>query len=348
MLFLLVAFLGYLVLKPVLIPLLLSFIIAYFSYPLYKIICKYIKHEGWSAFIVAVLLLIIIMLPIIFVMNALVSQTQVAYTLARRVIVTGDIFQGHCTNGSNFMCETIKPITELFKDPKVKFYLEDGLKSMTSTIIDKVTGFIFAIPKRVLDFFIMLFTIFYLLKDGPKFFRKIKAILPMNKKTSSFLISRMKSVFHAMIYGYFLIAIIQGILGGIGFFAVGLPSPVLWGAVMAVVSLLPIFGTALVWVPASLLLITNGLINNDTITLWKGIALFIYGIVVVSMVDNLLRPKIVSQRADIHPVVVLIGVVGGMQVFGFMGLIIGPIILIILITLFGIFENINKKNQQEG
>ncbi len=332
---------AYLVVKPLIIPILFSLIIAYIAYPLYIRIKKLIKSESWSAFIVAVLIIILISLPIIFVLNAIISQTEVVYTLSRRIVVTGDIFSAQCDGRENFVCNMIKPVQDLIKDPKIKYYLDDGLKTISSAIIGHITDFIFAVPKRILDFFVMLFTVFYLLKGGPQLVDKIRFLLPINRQSCNLLYKRMKDVFYAMIYGYFLIALIQGILGAIGFFAVGIPSAILWGLVMALAALLPVFGTALVWFPASLFLILNGLIENDTTGVWKGLALIAYGILIVSTVDNFLKPKLVSKKAQIHPVVVLIGVIGGIEMFGFVGIIIGPIILAIFITLISIYEKIN-------
>ena len=326
----------------------LSIIVAYISYPLYKKIQQLIKSQTWSALIVSVLILIIIAVPLIFILNSLIMQTQVVYTMSRKMIVTGGILGSQCQEGEDVLCSFINPIQEMMGDPKTKYYLDDALKGISSSFITQATNFIFAIPKRVLEFFIMLFTVFYLLKDGPRLVKWIKGLLPINQTNSTLLLKRMKNVLSAMIYGYFFIAIMQGVLGGIGFFAVGISSALFWGILMALAGLIPMVGTALIWIPASLFLILNGLIGNDSIEIWKGIGLFIYGALIVSTIDNFLRPKIVSTRANIHPVLVLLGVVGGIQIFGFVGVLIGPIILCMMVTLLCMYKNLsNKENKSE-
>ncbi|MCK5630280.1 MAG: AI-2E family transporter [Nanoarchaeota archaeon] len=335
-------------LKPVLIPIVLSAIVAYVSYPLYKKIQHFIKSQTWSALIVSVLILIIIAVPLIFLLNSLIMQTQVVYTMSRKIIVTGGILGSQCQEDGNVLCSIISPLQEVMADPKTKYYLDDALKGVSSSFIDQATNFIFAIPKRVLEFFIMLFTVFYLLKDGPRLVKWIRDLLPINHSSSKLLLRRMKRVLSAMIYGYFFIAIMQGVLGGIGFFIVGIPSALFWGILMGIAGLIPMAGTAIIWVPASLLLILNGFIGDNNIEIWKGIGLFLYGSLIVSTIDNFVRPKIVSTRANIHPVLVLLGIVGGVQIFGFVGLLIGPIILCMMVTLLCMYKNIpHEKNESK-
>ena len=158
-LFIGILYLAYLVVKPLIIPILFSLIIAYIAYPLYTRIKKIIKSESWSAFIVAILIIILISLPVIFVLNAIISQTQVVYTLSRRIVVTGDIFYGQCEGSESVICNMVNPVQDLIKDPKVKYYLDDGLQKVSSTVISRITEFVFAVPKRILDFFVMLFTV---------------------------------------------------------------------------------------------------------------------------------------------------------------------------------------------
>lgn len=337
-----VTYLGFVIVRPVIIPLIFSVIFAYISHPLYKRIRKYIKSDSWSAFLVALLIIIVISLPVIFIMNTLVSQTQVVYALSRQAVIRGNIFTDTCVNQEGVLCNLINSAETMLQNPKIKYYLDDGLNKISTSLIQSVTSFIFEIPKRVLDFFIMLFAIFYLLMGGERLILRIKSVLPLKKKDCNILFTRMKDVFYAMIYGYFLVALLQGFLATIAYFAVGINGALLWGLVTAVAALLPMFGTSLVWVPASAYLVINGLLGNDPSGIWKGVGLFIYCLTVVGTVDNILRPKLVSQRADIHPLVVLIGIIGGLSVFGFVGLIIGPIILGIIITLFSMYEKTQR------
>jgi len=134
----------------------------------------------------------------------------------------------------------------------------------------------------------------------------------------------------ATIYGGILIAAIQGVLGGLSFWILGISSPVFWGTAMALLSFIPLGGTAFIWAPASLLFFIQG-------AFLKGLVLLGIGVFVISMVDNFLRPLFVGVRTNIHPLLLLFAVLGGIQVFGMIGLVAGPLIASLCITLIGIY-----------
>jgi predicted PurR-regulated permease PerM len=134
----------------------------------------------------------------------------------------------------------------------------------------------------------------------------------------------------ATIYGGLLVAIVQGILGGLAFWILGLPSPVLWGTAMGFLSLIPIGGTALIWVPTSIILLIQGAFA-------KGIILLAIGVFVISMMDNFLRPLLVGARTKIHPLLLFFSVLGGIQAFGMIGLVAGPLVATLCITLIEIY-----------
>ena len=135
---------------------------------------------------------------------------------------------------------------------------------------------------------------------------------------------------NATIYGGILIAVIQGLLGGLSFWILGIPSPVFWGTAMAFLSFIPLGGTALIWAPAAILLFIQG-------AFLKGIILLMIGIFIISMVDNFLRPFFVGTRTNIHPLLLLFAVLGGIQVFGMIGLVAGPLIVVLCITIIEIY-----------
>jgi len=135
---------------------------------------------------------------------------------------------------------------------------------------------------------------------------------------------------HATIYGGILIAMIQGVLGGLSFWILGLPSPIFWGTAMGLLSFIPIGGTALIWGPAAIILIIGGAVS-------KGIVLVGIGVFVISMVDNLLKPFFISTRTNIHPLLLFFAVLGGVQAFGLIGLFAGPLIATLFLTLVEIY-----------
>jgi predicted PurR-regulated permease PerM len=207
-------------------------------------------------------------------------------------------------------------------------------------LISQVRGFLVKAAPNVLGsvsglllgLFIMFFVMFYSFQEGRKSFEHLHALIPLAPNLKDKLFDEIKSVTWAVVYGQIMTAIIQGGLGGVGFLIFGVPNPILWGSVMVILSFLPILGTALIWVPAGIYLIASG-------AALRGIGLLIYGGVLVANVDNFLKPRLIAGKSNIHPVVVLLGVLGGLKVFGFIGLFAGPLILALLIALLRFYES---------
>jgi len=130
------------------------------------------------------------------------------------------------------------------------------------------------------------------------------------------------------------VATAQGALGAIGFYIFGIESAIFWGVVMTIFALLPLIGPAIVWIPAASLLLINGIILNSYWGMGVGVGLFLYGLFIISTSDNILRMKLVGDKAEVHPLTVLVGIIGGINLFGLTGIFIGPIALSLLITYF--------------
>ena len=199
-----------------------------------------------------------------------------------------------------------------------------------------------SIPIFILHLFILLFVMFFLFRDGKVFVDKIERLLPLKVRYRQHIFKKLSDMTYAVVYGSIIIAMIQGALGGIGFFIFGLSSPLLWGIVMVFAALIPYIGSTIIWFPAALMLIFNGYINLETTLMIKGILLMIYGIFVIGTVDNILKPKIIGDKAGLHPILVMLGVVGGLSLFGFIGVIVGPIILAMLVAFVDIYEEEKK------
>ena len=181
---------------------------------------------------------------------------------------------------------------------------------------------------------IALFISFFLFKDGKELIQNSVKMMPISKKYSSKLIDKFGKIANSVVFAHIIVAIVQGTLGAIGFYIFGVESAIFWGVVMVIFALLPLIGPAIIWGPASLFLIFNGVIINSYFDIGKGIGLILYGIFIMSISDNLLRVKIIGGQADVHPLTVLIGIIGGLSLFGLIGIFVGPIILSLLITFF--------------
>ena len=173
---------------------------------------------------------------------------------------------------------------------------------------------------------IAFFLLFYFFRDQGKFIHAMEDLIPLSKKEADQAMRRVAEMLHATIYGTLFVAFIQGSLGGLMFWWLGLPSPLLWGVVMALLAIVPVLGAFIIWVPAAIYLALSGDIG-------KALILTVWGAVVIGLVDNLLFPLFVGQRARLHTVPVFISIMGGLAMFGSAGLIVGPVILVVTVGL---------------
>jgi predicted PurR-regulated permease PerM len=185
----------------------------------------------------------------------------------------------------------------------------------------------------------MFFVMFYGFREGQSFITYLKNLLPLEAGLKDSLFHQMRTVTQAVLYGQVLTAVIQGALGGLGLLVCGVPNALFWGAIMMITAFLPLLGTPLIWVPAGV-----GLIMDGSMT--RGILLLIYGATIVMNIDNFLRPRLVSGRSNVHPVLILIGVLGGLRVFGFIGMLVGPLVLAILVALIKFYEQNYMRRKQ--
>ncbi|MCA1811552.1 MAG: AI-2E family transporter [Halobacteriales archaeon] len=201
-----------------------------------------------------------------------------------------------------------------------------------TTLTEFGTDLLSALPDFLVAMTVMLFVVYYVLTDGETFAAYLRRAVPLPGRQVDFLLHEARQGLSAVFVGQILLAIMQGVLGGIGFFIAGLPNAVLWGAVMAILALLPVVGTFLVWVPAGFYLIAKG-------QAWQGVFMLLWGaFVVMILMDNFVKPKLIGRRADIHPMFVLVGILGGAAAFGFIGLFLGPLLVGVTIAVLKVYE----------
>ncbi|NQU97837.1 AI-2E family transporter [Candidatus Woesearchaeota archaeon] len=308
-------YLAFLTILPVIKNIILAMVLAFAFYPFYKFVNKYIKSKNWSAALMILFLLLLIAIPGSLIVNSLIQQTYSTYSLVQ----TFDF-----TNLNSFVPEFLSETVDLHK------YIGDVILKVRNFIVSFAPDLIGSIAEILLGLFIMLFVMFYAFRDGDKWVAKIRDSLPMRKEYTKKLLTNTEDVTGAVLYGYVLTAVVQGFLGGFMFFILGISNPIFWGFVMVVLAAIPFIGTPIVWLPAAIIELVSGRYVS-------GLILLIFGFVVLINIDNFIRPKLISSRANIHPAVVLVGVLGGLSVFGFTGIILGPLILSLLIVIVKFF-----------
>jgi predicted PurR-regulated permease PerM len=333
------AFLSFMVVRPFVNSILASMVIAYIFYIPYKWLYKKIPNKTICALIMSVIIILLLLIPIGFVLKMSTEEAQYLYIRSKQKILSGDILGIDCGNGvQTRLCKTSMYIKAGLQKPDVQFYLKDILARTTTFIIDKTSEFIISLPKILLQIFITFFMVFYLLKQGPELAEKIRKLIPLSAVHQGHVYKKMKDTASAVIYGAIVVAMIQGMLGGIGFWVVGIKAPLFWGIIMAIFALVPFVGTAVIWLPASLLLTIQGAAEGNPVIIWKGIGLFLYGAIIVGGIDNIIKPRIIGRKAGMHPVLILLGVLGGFYLFGFAGFLIGPMIIAASVSFLDLYE----------
>ncbi|MBL7054499.1 AI-2E family transporter [Candidatus Woesearchaeota archaeon] len=335
MLLIAVLTLSFFMIMPFLTAILTSLILTYIFYPVYKKVNKKIKNKNLASFIVTILILVLIILPSFLILNTASKEARSLYEFSKETFFAGK----ECDIESKEMtCQIKSRIEEFLSIPQVKLQVASSVNKAPNFLVEQLLRFIFSIPKIVLNFFIIFFVVFFLLRDEKTFVDKIGNLLPLKKEQKKHIFKRFNDVAFAVIYGSIIVAIIQGTVAGIGYYFAGIRSPLIWALITMFFALVPLVGTAVVWLPASLVLIFSGYATSNTLLIVKGVLLLLYGALIVSTIDNLLKPKIIGERAKVHPVIVLLGVLGGLSFFGFIGFIVGPIILGLAVAFIKIYE----------
>ncbi len=309
--------------------LLLGALFAYIFYPIHRFLKGKIKFESVSALLVCVGVLLLFLIPSIFFVKSLFQEASILFLTAKEQFNSGVL--EHCS------LEVCKVVQQFVGEPTVQGYIEKMLHSAAITVIEKGSAFLVAVPQVVLTLFVMFFTMFYFLKGGEEFLRNLNLYLRLHQKKYVLILQRLQDIVRGVVFGYVIVALMQGALGAVGFFLFGVSSPLFWGFVMALLALIPFLGTGFVWIPAAGYIIFQGVVQNSTWLLVKGVGLFVYGLIFVSTLDNFIRPKLISEKANIHPVVVMIGIFGGLLFFGPIGVIVGPLVLCLTMVFLQVY-----------
>ncbi|MEK7139182.1 MAG: AI-2E family transporter [Patescibacteria group bacterium] len=316
----------YLFFKPFLMVMLLSAILVSVFYPLYIWTLKKIGgHPGLAALIMVIIIAIVIVLPVIEFLFYL-SQASIESLGALTAWINSGALERVVVDSG--LLEKIN-----FVDPSVI-----NLRQYVIAMSGDISGFLVSGGASILkgtgqfitSLVIMFFTMFFLFRDGKSLLDRVMHLTPLPNKYDKKIFQKFRDVSYSTMVSTFVTAIIQGVVGAIGFMIVGVPA-LLAGVVMAFLSLLPYVGAAFVWLPAGIYLLVIGKV-------WQGIFILIWGGTVVSLIDNILRPLLIRGQAQVHPLLIFFSIFGGILAFGFWGIFIGPIVISIAFTLLQIYE----------
>jgi predicted PurR-regulated permease PerM len=337
-LFVLALLLLFFLVRPLISILLGSILLAYLSFPLYKRINMKFSNKSFSIILALFIFVVVVSIPFFFLVFEVIQQGGDFYNSLSNSINKGALFGFSCDSLESKICLILNQAEKFSLERLSIFGFDKQLQKFIPFFEEKITNYLLKLPLLLAEIFLILVISFFILKDWKNMLNKIVELLPMRKKTINRLISEFKEISHTVVYAQLFVALIQGVIATIGFFIFGVPFPLVLGVLTAFCALIPTIGTALIWGPSALILILGGYLSHNYLVLSKGVGLLLYGLLIISTIDNLLLATIVRAKTKVNQIVVIIGVIGGGLLFGFVGIFVGPILLPLLLTYFETFK----------
>ena len=314
--------------KSFLVTILLAGLFAALIYPLYsKILSKLKGKEVLASLITVFSVFVILFILFIIFIGLIVSQ-------AIKVSKSVNPWVSNYINKPDELSLYFKklPFYESILEYRSIIFEKAGeiINSISNVFVEGLSSSAMITLNFIFLFIIMLFSTFYFLIDGKKLLRKILLYLPLEDNDEKRLLGRFSSVTIATVKGTFIIGVVQGTLAGIAFYVAGFSGALFWATIMAVLSIIPGIGSALIWGPATIILLIEA-------NYLKGMGLFIFCALVVGSIDNFLRPLLVSKNAKLHELMIILSTLGGIQLFGIAGVLLGPIIAALFVTLWDLY-----------
>ncbi len=318
------------VMKPFLIPMILSGIAVVLFYPLFSRFNDKLKKRRVSALLTTLCILFIVILPTVWIAAILIDQV---YSFIGAFDLK-EIFSGLFSQ--DFYISFIEPV---LTNIETRLGTKIDLLGLLTNIGKEVARYIYDYSPRVLmgtatfifDFFIALVGIYFLFLEGPRLIKLFIDVSPLRETHERRLLKRVRDTLEASIFGYLVTGIVQGIIAGIIYAVVGLNAYVVLGVMTFFMSMVPVIGAAGVWIPVCVWLFLQG----ET---WQGVVMLVGGAGVISSIDNFLKPVIIQGRTNIHPLLIFFSLFGGIKVFGPLGILFGPVITALLIATINIYR----------
>ncbi len=324
----------FVIVRPFLAAILWSMLIAFLLHPAQRALAARLRGRAALAAILLTLFTAVVLIapgPLLAV--AFASQARELFGRVQRMVAAsgisgaGDLLEIPLVSRAIRWAEAVAPVSA----DQIQQWLMTGAQAMLQGLVALSGAFVVGALNALVGLAVTLFLLFFFLRDGDRMVATTVHLIPLALERRNDLMDHIAAVIRAVVFGSLLTAVVQGVLVAIGFRLAGLPSPVVFGAVAAVAALIPLFGTALVWVPAAAVLLLQGR--------WVA-ALFLVGwsVAVVSSADNVVRPLFISGRAQISTLPVFLGLLGGVSAFGPIGLVLGPVVLALTLALLRFAE----------
>lgn len=323
--------LAVLITRPFLSPVASAIILAVVFYPVHLRVLRWTGNKSGTASLLSTLVLFFLFCVPVLILLTLTANEAVtaAQYFARKSAEEGGFlkfvslsldrvlaFAGHWVDLSRY---------------DVKGTITSHLQQAGGWVLGSGATIVGGFFRILVNAIITIVIVFFLFREGEGWIERTADTLPLTKEQAMRLFSNVSATIVANVYGVLSVGVAQGLLTGLVVWIVGLPSPLLLGVGAGFASVVPVVGASLVWIPAGLYLIFAG-------ALWKGVFVLLWGVLVVSMADNVIRPWVVSGKVELHPLILLFFILGGVEAFGFLGLFLGPVIASVLAVLFDMFR----------
>lgn len=312
----------YLITLPFLPALVLALALSVAAFPVHQRIENLIKKRGFAAAISALLIALLVVVPLFFVCRQIIREASRNAVSITREIESGEWRTQIKQNGR------LAPILQWLET-------ELDLRGLTESIVEKTPSYLskFFVGSGwfIAELLVAFVALFYFFRDREAILLFMRRLLPLRDAETDGIFKTVNDTIYATVTGVFIVSIAQGTLAGLMFWLLGLPAPIMWGLIMAVLAMLPFVGTWMIWIPAAAYLALNG-------NYIKALILIGWGITAVSLIDNLIYPILVGDRLRLHTLSVFFALLGGLVLFGAIGIILGPLVLALTVALLEIWR----------
>ena len=316
------AWLGWLLVEPLAAPIAWALAFAVIAHPLHAWLARRLKFKSLVAGLVTVLVAVMLVVP----------ATLAGRQVAREAVVAATMVQNATRDGRWHDIVERNPLAaKAFAWLDATIDLREQLGKLSEHVPNAVQAVMSGSLRFLIGAGVALFLLFFFLRDRLPMLAALRGLLPLSTTEAGQVFARVGDTIYAIFYGTLAVCLVQGALGALAFWWLGLPAPILWGSAMAVMAIVPLVGTAAIWGPAAVYLLLQGSPGS-------ALLLAIWGFLVIGLVDNLLKPAIVQNRLRVHVVPVFIAILGGLFAFGPEGVIIGPVVLAVALALLDIWR----------
>jgi predicted PurR-regulated permease PerM len=330
---LLVLYFSYLIIKPYLLDIFMALVLFFTAKPLFQVLTRAMfGRKALASALTCIILMLVIIIPLFALLSIIASQALEFSTMATKGLQSGAFWSWVSLKVDALKLYLIHlniplPPEQIKLDQIVRTVVTNASQFIYTNSVDLIKGF----TVFLFDLILVLFVAFFMFLQGDDFINALKKLSPLSARHNEEIIRETESTIKATLWGTVIVAFVQGTLGGVGFLIFGLPQPAFWGTVMIPASVIPVVGSTIIWGPAAVYLLFTNHIG-------AGIGLILWGGVVVSVIDNVLKPIIVKGSGSTPSVFILFSILGGIGYFGMIGFILGPLILSFLLSLLRIYQ----------